>query len=346
MPRQRMQLASVVLCCLSFGGLLRADEPSDASPDRYALPAEDADVEELLDFVQELKAYRPRTLPERLTHRLKAAEALTAAANRIMKLEQDESSEAYATATQILLEQQVQKLSRPDSDRKKVLDQLQKYLTKKAESKLTPDDLSLAMTAARNLEYASQPELAAETYQMLASLLRKQEDESQEATARLMEGAARRLRLVGKPLKLEGVTMEGEEFDWNAYRGKVVLVDFWATWCGPCLAELPNVQEHYDQYHERGFDVVGISLDRERKAIEQFLEKQPLPWVTLHHPQGGRHPMAEYYGINAIPTVLLVDREGKVVSLRARGNELDRLLGALIGPAEEPSSSEDEAAAK
>ena len=76
-------------------------------------------------------------------------------------------------------------------------------------------------------------------------------------------------------------------------------------------------------------------MDRDRQALEQFLESEKLPWVTLHEKElGGRHPLAAYYGINAIPTVLLVDKEGKVVSLRARGPELDRLLEGLLGPAE------------
>jgi hypothetical protein len=86
-------------------------------------------------------------------------------------------------------------------------------------------------------------------------------------------------------------------------------------------------------YHDRGFDVVGVSVDRDREALEEFLQQTPLPWTTLHE-QGGQHPEASYYGISAIPTTILIGRDGKVVSLTARGPELTRLLKKLIGPPE------------
>ncbi|HET6880531.1 MAG TPA: TlpA disulfide reductase family protein, partial [Pirellulales bacterium] len=104
-------------------------------------------------------------------------------------------------------------------------------------------------------------------------------------------------------------------------------------WCGPCVAEVPNVKSLYAKYHDRGFDVVGISLDRDRAALDKFLVEKEIPWTTLHE-AGGTHPAATHYGVNAIPTMLLVGRDGKVVSIRARGEELTRLLADLIGPAE------------
>src|SRR5690606_1724849 len=77
----------------------------------------------------------------------------------------------------------------------------------------------------------------------------------------MLEGIARRMALPGNPIQVTGTLLDGSPFNWDAYRGKVVLVDFWATWCGPCRAEVPNVIKMYQAYHDKGFDVVGISLD-------------------------------------------------------------------------------------
>ncbi len=78
----------------------------------------------------------------------------------------------------------------------------------------------------------------------------------------LKTGAVRRARLLtGDPVKVSGKTIDGKPFDISQYKGKVVIVDFWATWCGPCLAELPNLKKIYEKYHDRGLEIVGVNLD-------------------------------------------------------------------------------------
>ncbi|MBS0203096.1 MAG: TlpA family protein disulfide reductase [Planctomycetes bacterium] len=179
-------------------------------------------------------------------------------------------------------------------------------------------------------------EEAAGLYDRLAKLVMHSEVANAELLVTRFEGIARRLRLPGNFMSLEGKTLDGKEFDWTAYRGKVVLVDFWATWCGPCIGELPNVKENYKKYHDKGFDIVAISLDRSRDPLEKFVEKEELPWTQLYEPEiqagkGWNHPLAQHYGINSIPAAILVDKDGNVVSMKARGEVLTKLLEKLLG---------------
>ncbi len=91
-------------------------------------------------------------------------------------------------------------------------------------------------------------------------------------------------------------------------------------------------KEHNELYHDKGFEVVGISLDDDRDKLEAFLEKDPKPWANLHDGGWSDNKVATYYGIMGIPTVILVDQDGKVLSTRARGSELGRLLDQQLGP--------------
>jgi thiol-disulfide isomerase/thioredoxin len=127
-----------------------------------------------------------------------------------------------------------------------------------------------------------------------------------------------------------GTTFDGDEFNISELKGKVVLVDFWATWCAPCVAELPHVQELYEQHHKDGFEVVGISLDESDTKLADFLHERQVPWITLFEPdpekRGFNTPVVNHYGINELPTAILVDREGKVVSVHAFDEGLAELL--------------------
>jgi thiol-disulfide isomerase/thioredoxin len=129
----------------------------------------------------------------------------------------------------------------------------------------------------------------------------------------ILEGIARRLDLPGHKLELTGTYLDGKPLNWDSYRGKVVLIDFWATWCGPCRAEVPNVLENYRKYHEKGFDVLGISLDEERSAVEQYMKESGVPWRTTFYtapdPQHKQPPMAIKYGVTGIPRCILVDQQ-------------------------------------
>jgi peroxiredoxin len=105
-----------------------------------------------------------------------------------------------------------------------------------------------------------------------------------------------------------------------------VLVDFWATWCGPCVAEIPAIRAHYDKYHAAGFEVVGVSLDDDPAALREFVAEKEIPWPVILDSRDPRASLADRYGIKAIPAMFLVGRDGKVVSVRARGEALAALL--------------------
>jgi thiol-disulfide isomerase/thioredoxin len=204
-------------------------------------------------------------------------------------------------------------------------------------SKLDGRNLSLAFQTARLAEMSGDMKLAGETYREFAAVFAKSDDPQVVANAKKLEGAARLVALPGNVIEVKGKLLDGSAFHWDSYRGKTVLVDFWATWCGPCVAELPNVKDAYAKYHERGFDVIGISLDQDKQRVDDFVKREMLPWPILFSDDpeatGWNHPLAEYYGIMAIPRAILVDKEGKVVSMSARGEELWDVLAKQIGPA-------------
>jgi peroxiredoxin len=101
----------------------------------------------------------------------------------------------------------------------------------------------------------------------------------------------------------------------NDYKGKVVLLDFWATWCGPCVAEIPNVVQAYEKYHEKGFEVLGISLDKEdsEQKLAAFTKKKDMPWPQVYDGKFWQAEVAKLYGINSIPHMLLVDGDTGVI---------------------------------
>ena len=157
------------------------------------------------------------------------------------------------------------------------------------------------------------------------------------ADSRIAEHAqrlGRRLSLIGSTLSLDGVLVNGQPLDWQQYRGKVVLVDFWATWCGPCVKSLPEIKKSYQRFHDQGFEVVGISLDSDRDQLLRFLKSNSLPWPIVANMAGktdGKFDSnVERCGVEEIPLVVLIDQTGKVVDAGFYSEKIDAQIAQLL----------------
>jgi thiol-disulfide isomerase/thioredoxin len=133
-----------------------------------------------------------------------------------------------------------------------------------------------------------------------------------------------------KPLDIKFKAVDGRQVDLAAMRGKVVLVDFWATWCGPCVGEVPNVLKTYEKFHPKGFEIVGISLDKNQRALDVFTKENKMAWPQYFDGKGWGNEFATKFGIRSIPAMWLVDKKGMLVSTNAR-DALEELVEKQLG---------------
>jgi peroxiredoxin len=131
------------------------------------------------------------------------------------------------------------------------------------------------------------------------------------------------------PIDLSFAAVDGSKVDLASLRGKVVLLDFWVTWCEPCREEVPNVVAAYNTYHSQGFEVVGISLDQDRNSLLQFTSSNGMVWPQFFDGQGWGNSLADRFRIRSIPQMWLLDKRGRVVTKDARG-DLDDQVAALL----------------
>ena len=357
----------------------------------FKIPVGD-DAAKIQEFMTQLAQTAPEaeTEKEQIAFSVRALNTLVEAGNRLLAAKPNDEQAEQAFAYQIEALQALVALDQPDaakelekvlatarSDKREPImgrgwqntimfvtsrwpqldaKQQQAFLdeiVKKVEAGPQPIDLPIVQITATRLDGVDDKAVIG-LLEKVIPLFEKSKDEGvqEKAQEANLPGMLRRLTLVGSPLEISGTLLDGKKLDWESYRGKVVLVDFWATWCGPCRAEIPNILEMYNAYHDKGFEVLGVSLDATPEAAKKYVEENKLPWGSLfpenEDDREWNNPLVAYYGITGIPTVMLVGQDGKVVTMDARGERLGEELQKLLGDPKprEDSAAQEKAAAK
>jgi len=154
--------------------------------------------------------------------------------------------------------------------------------------------------------------------------------------ARVRELGERRravLAALARPLDLAFTALDGRRVDTREWRGRVVLVDFWATWCVPCIDAMPKLKELYAKYHSQGLEIINVSVDQAsaRPALERLVARLELPWPQAFDGKGPATEFAVRYGVQPIPHVLLAGKDGMIAAVNPRGERLESEIRRLLG---------------
>jgi thiol-disulfide isomerase/thioredoxin len=143
------------------------------------------------------------------------------------------------------------------------------------------------------------------------------------------KGLLNQLGALGKPVDIQYTALDGRQVDLAKMKGKVVLIDFWATWCVPCVGQVPNVKAAYEKLHDKGFEIVGISLDESKDKLADFIKDKGLAWPQYFDGKGWGNKFAQEFAVNSIPSMWLVDKHGNLRDLNARGT-LEEKVSKLL----------------
>lgn len=134
---------------------------------------------------------------------------------------------------------------------------------------------------------------------------------------------------LGKPLEVSFTSTDDREIDIAKLKGKVVLLDFWATWCGPCMAGLPELLETYEKFHDQGFEILGINVDNKVEDLNKVVQERNMRWPQFFDSENDYNRVAEKYGIAAFPTLWLVGKDGNLRYLNARSDLAGKIVKLL-----------------
>jgi thiol-disulfide isomerase/thioredoxin len=186
------------------------------------------------------------------------------------------------------------------------------------------------------VEYSGRPLIAKEMIEVAQTQVENLKDpDAKEELERNCKQFLSRFAVLNKPLNLsELVDTTGKPLDPNQYKGKVVLVDFWATWCGPCLQEIPNIENAFLAHNKNGFEVISVNLDEERSALDKFLASKKVLWNTYVSSKpdaiGFDTPLARDIGISAIPFIAIIGKDGNVAGIHIRGRKIEDKIVELL----------------
>lgn len=187
----------------------------------------------------------------------------------------------------------------------------------------------VSLSEIRNLQY-SNPE-----YQDYATLYDKLDPSLKKTKIALeIENTLELLKRSAIGQKMKDFTQNdpsGKPINLSSFRGKYVLVDFWAAWCGPCREENPNVLKVYQQFSDKAFAILGVSLDSSEEKWKKAIEADKLPWTQVSDLKGWRNEVSVYFGIRAIPANFLIDPNGTIIAKNLMGEDLDNKIKELLG---------------
>jgi len=214
----------------------------------------------------------------------------------------------------------------PRDEQKTLLQGITKRFKDKG-ADLTIEDAKLAATLVMAGD-DSDPAFLREMGEGFAKIFEGASDEKIASLSKALRANLKSLDKIGKAMEVSGKTIDGKEFDLKNMKGKVVLVDFWGTWCPPCVAEIPNMVKAHEKFNKRGFEIVGITSDKNDDVVVKFSEARKLPWACINVEDS--KTLIKANNINSYPTPMLIGADGRVVSLRARGPQLERLLERML----------------
>ncbi len=215
-------------------------------------------------------------------------------------------------------------ISEPKADFAKIQAEYLKNLEQfVADYATSPDAAEAMLQLGNNREYAGQDDDAKKWYERIGH------DFADSSQAKKAAGAALRLECVGKPINISGKGLTGGRVDLASYRGKVVVVQYWASWCVPAKNDMANLKQLATKYG-KSFDIIGVSLDNSAKELNAYLSENPLPWQQIFEEGGQDSRPATMLGIITVPTMILVDADGKVVSRNTPTTELEAEVKKLI----------------